>query len=168
MKVTLDWLNDYVNTDGVSPQQLADHLTMLGLEVDSVEELFQELAPLKTALIISAEPLPDTEHLSLCQVAVGDETHQIICGAPNARAGLVTCVALPGTVLPDGTKIKKSKIRGVHSYGMLCSELELGLSQEHTGIMELPVDTGHGLSFIETLGLNDTLIEVDLTPNRPD
>ncbi|MBC8208856.1 MAG: phenylalanine--tRNA ligase subunit beta [Desulfobulbaceae bacterium] len=168
MKVTLDWLNEYVNTDGISPQEIADHLTMLGLEVDSVEELFQELAPLKTALIVTAEPHPDADKLTLCQVSVGDETHQIVCGAPNARAGLVTCVALPGTILPDGLKIKKSKIRGVKSNGMLCSERELGLSQDHTGIMELPAGTDHGLGLLEALDLNDILIEVDLTPNRPD
>jgi phenylalanyl-tRNA synthetase beta chain len=168
MKFTLNWLQEYVNTDGISTAEIADHLTMLGLEVDAVTEVFAELAPLKTALILSASPLPDSDHLQVCEVAVGNETLQIVCGAPNARKGLVTAVALPGTVLPGGMKIKASKVRGVASSGMLCSERELGLSTEHSGIMELPAGTPHGESFIKTTGLADTMIEVDLTPNRPD
>jgi len=168
MKFTIDWLNEYVDTDGFTPAELADHLTMLGLEVDAVTEMFQDLAPIKTALLVSVERHPDADSLSLCQVAVGAETLQIVCGAPNARAGLVSAIALPGTTLPGGIKIKKSKVRGIESFGMLCSERELGLSTGHSGIMELPADTPHGQSFIEALGLNDTLVEVDLTPNRPD
>lgn len=168
MKFTLDWLNQYVDTEGLTAEQLADHLTMLGLEVDAVLPLFQDLAALKTARIITAVPHPEADRLTLCQVAVGTETLQIVCGAPNARAGLATVVALPGTILPGNVKIKKSKVRGVESCGMLCSERELGLSDSHSGIMELPEDTEHGLSFIQVIGLEDTLIEVDLTPNRSD
>jgi phenylalanyl-tRNA synthetase beta chain len=168
MKFTLNWLQEYVNTDGLSAAEIADHLTMLGLEVDAVTEVFAELAPLKTALILSASPLPDSDHLQVCEVAVGNENLQIVCGAPNARKGLVTPVALPGTILPGGMKIKASKVRGVASSGMLCSERELGLSTEHAGIMELPPDTPHGESFVQMTGLADTMIEVDLTPNRPD
>ena len=168
MKFTIDWLNEYVNTDGITPVELADHLTMLGLEVDAVTELFQELAPIKTALVLSVDRHPDADTLSLCQVAVGAETLQIVCGAPNVRPGLAVAIALPGTTLPGGVKIKKSKVRGIESCGMLCSERELGLSTSHSGIMELPADTPHGQSFIQALGLNNTLVEVDLTPNRPD
>lgn len=168
MKFTIDWLNEYVSTDGFTPAELADHLTMLGLEVDAVTELFQELAELKTALVVSVARHPDADNLSLCQVAVGAETLQIVCGAPNVRPGLATAIALPGTTLPGGVKIKKSKVRGVESFGMLCSERELGLSSSHSGIMELPAETPHGQSLIQVLGLNDTLVEVDLTPNRPD
>jgi len=168
MKFTIDWLNEYVNTDGITPAALADHLTMLGLEVDAVTELFQELAPVKTALVQSVDRHPDADNLSLCQVAVGSEILQIVCGAPNVRPGLATAIALPGVTLPGGIKIKKSKVRGVESFGMLCSERELGLSTGHSGIMELPEGTPHGQSFIDVLGLNDTLVEVDLTPNRPD
>ncbi len=168
MKFTIDWLNEYVNTDGITPAALADHLTMLGLEVDAVTELFQELAAVKTALVLSVDRHPDADTLSLCQVAVGAETLQIVCGAPNVRPGLATAIALPGTTLPGGIKIKKSKVRGVESFGMLCSERELGLSTGHGGIMELPDGTPHGQSLIQTLGLDDTLVEVDLTPNRPD
>ncbi len=168
MKFTIDWLNEYVDTDGFTPAQLAEHLTMLGLEVDAVTDIFQELAAIQTALVISVDRHPDADTLSLCQVAVGAETLQIVCGAPNVRPGLAVAIALPGTTLPDGMKIKKSKVRGIESFGMLCSERELGLSTGHSGIMELPADTPHGQSFIQALGLNDTLVEVDLTPNRPD
>lgn len=168
MKFTIDWLNEYVNTDGITPAELADHLTMLGLEVDAVTVLFQELAAVQTALVLFVDRHPDADTLSLCQVAVGAETLQIVCGAPNVRPGLATAIALPGTTLPGGVKIKKSKVRGVESFGMLCSERELGFSTGHSGIMELPDGTPHGQSFIQTLGLDDTLVEVDLTPNRPD
>jgi phenylalanyl-tRNA synthetase beta chain len=168
MKFTRDWLQTYVDTDGLSTEQLAEHLTMLGLEVDSVEELHSDLANLKTGLILKAEKHPDADKLQVCEVQIGDQTHQIVCGAPNARAGLNVVVALPGTTLPGDFKIKKSKVRGVESLGMICSERELGLSTNHDGIMELPEDTQHGQSFIEAMGLADTMIEVDLTPNRPD
>ena len=168
MKFTRNWLQNYVDIDGLPSEKLADHLTMLGLEVDSVEPLFEDLSQLKTGLVVSAEQHPDADKLTLCQVQIGDEIHQIVCGAPNVRQGLTVVVALPGTILPGDFKIKASKIRGVKSAGMICSERELGLSNNHDGIMELPAGIDHGLSFREALGLDDTFIEVDLTPNRPD
>jgi len=168
MKFTRDWLQNYIDTDGLSNEQLADHLTMLGLEVDSVEQLYQDLAPLMTGHILSAEKHPDADKLQVCEVQIGDDVHQIVCGAPNARTGLNVVVALPGVTLPGNFKIKKAKVRGVASAGMICSERELGLSEDHNGIMELPEDIAHGQSFIEAMGLADTMIEVDLTPNRPD
>jgi len=168
MKFTIDWLKEYVDIKDLSPEALADHLTMLGLEVDSVTPVFPELASLKTARVISVEAHPNADKLHLCEVAVGDETLSIVCGAPNVRKDLVTAIALVGTVMPDGTKIKASKVRGVKSFGMLCSERELGLSESHTGIMELPAELVHGIPLLEALGLDDLLVEVDLTPNRPD
>jgi phenylalanyl-tRNA synthetase beta chain len=168
MKFTLDWLQEYVDTGDLSPDALAEHLTMLGLEVDSVTPLFPELRGLKTARILTAEPHPNADKLQLCEVAVGEETFTIVCGAPNARKDLVTALAPVGTIMPDGTKIKASKVRGIKSFGMLCSESELGLSESHDGIMELPEDTQHGLSLRSALGIDDLLVEVDLTPNRPD
>ncbi|KJR99781.1 MAG: phenylalanyl-tRNA synthetase subunit beta [Desulfobulbaceae bacterium BRH_c16a] len=168
MKLTLDWLQNYVDIAGLSPDGLAGHLTMLGLEVDAVTPLYRELAPLKTGMVVAAERHPDADKLTVCQVQIGDTTHQIVCGAPNVRKGLAVVVALPGTVLPGDFKIGKSKIRGVESFGMICSERELGLSNAHDGIMELPEGVQHGRSFIEAMGLNDTFVEVDLTPNRPD
>ncbi|WP_457576061.1 phenylalanine--tRNA ligase subunit beta, partial [Desulfomarina sp.] len=153
---------------GLSPEQLADKLTMLGLEVDSIVPLYQELAPLKTGKVISCEKHPNADKLSLCHVDVGDNTVQIVCGAPNVRKDLAVVVVLPGTTLPGNFKIKKSKVRGIESFGMICSEKELGLSEDHDGIMELPEGTEPGRSFIEAMGLNDIMVEVDLTPNRPD
>ena len=168
MKLTRNWLNTYVDLDGITNEELADHLTMLGLEVDSVEDLYQDLAGLMTGHIVTAKPHPDADKLQVCEVRIGDDLHQIVCGAPNARAGLNVVVALPGITLPGDFKIKKAKVRGVESAGMICSERELGLSEDHTGIMELPDNVTHGQSFIEVMGLADTMIEVDLTPNRPD
>jgi phenylalanyl-tRNA synthetase beta chain len=168
MKFTINWLKEYVDTGDLSPEALAEHLTMLGLEVDSVTPLLPELAKLQTAKVLSVEAHPNADSLHLCEVVVGEETLSIVCGAPNVRKDLVTAIALVGTVMPDGTKIKASKVRGVKSFGMLCSERELGLSDSHTGIMELAADTEHGLPLLEALGLDDLLVEVDLTPNRPD
>jgi len=168
MKLTLNWLQKYVDLSDVSPDKLAEHLTMLGLEVDAVTPLYDELSSLLTGHVLSAEKHPNADKLSLCQVQVGEETHQIVCGAPNVRQGLSVVVALPGTVLPGNFKIKKSKIRGIESFGMICSERELGLSNEHDGIMELPDTIEHGISFIQAMELEDTFVEVDLTPNRPD
>ena len=168
MKLTLDWLQNYVDISGVTPSELADHLTMLGLEVDAVTPLYEELSPLKTGLVVAAERHPDADKLTVCQVQIGDTTHQIVCGAPNVRKDLNVVVALPGTLLPGDMKISKSKIRGVESFGMICSERELGLSTAHDGIMELPAEAGHGQAFIQAMGLADTFVEVDLTPNRPD
>ncbi|MBW1637153.1 MAG: phenylalanine--tRNA ligase subunit beta [Deltaproteobacteria bacterium] len=168
MKFTLNWLQNYVDTADLSPDQLAEKLTMLGLEVDSVTPLYQELSALKTGLVLSCEKHPNADKLSLCQVSIGEETLQIVCGAPNVRKGLAVVIATTGTTLPGNFKIKKSKVRGLESFGMICSESELGLSEEHDGIMELPEGTGVGQSFITALGLDDTFIEVDLTPNRPD
>ncbi len=168
MKFTLNWLQQYVEIADIAVETLAEDLTMLGLEVDSVTPLHEGLSSLKTAHVVATEPHPDADTLTLCQVAVGDESLQIVCGAPNVRSGLSVVIALPGTTLPGNVKIKKSKVRGVESQGMLCSERELGLGDDHSGIIELPDGTPHGQSFLEHAGLKDTLIEVDLTPNRPD
>lgn len=168
MKFTLNWLQEYVKLDNPDPEELADKLTMLGLEVDAVEPLFEDLASLKTAQVISAEPHPNADKLTLCKVLVGEQELQVVCGAPNVRKDLSVVIALPGTTLPGNFKIKKSKVRGVESQGMICSEQELELSEDHTGIMELPAGTPHGHSFLNISELKDTLVEVDLTPNRPD
>ncbi len=168
MKFTIDWLKNYVDTDGLSPEDIAENLTMLGLEVDGVVNLFEELSSIKIAKIIEASPHPNADTLQLCKVAVGNEELEIVCGAPNARKDLVTAVALVGTVLPGGLKIKKSKVRGIVSHGMLCSEKELGLSEESDGIIELSPEIEHGLQFIKAANLQDIQVEVDLTPNRSD
>jgi len=168
MKFTLSWLNQFIATEGLTAAQIADNLTMLGLEVDSVTPLFAELEPIITARIATVDKHPDADKLTVCSVDAGTQTIQVVCGAPNVRAGMVTALALPGVKLPDGTKIKKSKVRGVASAGMLCSARELGLSTDHQGLIVLDDQLAAGLSLVDALGLRDTVIEVDLTPNRPD
>jgi len=168
MKFTLKWLKEYVSIDGLSSEQLADKLTMLGLEVEIVKDMSQGLEGILTAKIISVKKHPDADRLTLCDVEVGNETVQVVCGAPNARQGLVTAIAMPGVTLPNGMKIKKAKVRGRESYGMLCAEDELGLSNDHSGIIEIKKDVETGIELINALGLDDVMVEIDLTPNRPD
>ncbi len=167
MKFTLNWLKEYVDF-AINAGEIADRLTMAGLEVDSVDELFAELADnVRVARIDAVRPHPKADRLVLCDVLVGLDKIQVVCGAPNARPGMLTPVALPGAVLPGG-KIKKGKIRGEISEGMLCSARDLGISEDHQGLMELGPALQPGDLLVEALGLVDTLIDVDLTPNRPD
>ncbi len=168
MKFTLSWLSEYVSIDGLSPEQMADRLTMLGLEVDAVQKLYEGLEGIVTAKVLSVQKHPNADRLTLCEVEVGDETVPVVCGAPNVRQGMVTAIARPGVCLPDGHKIKKAKVRGQVSLGMLCSWRELGISEDHTGIMELDSGLASGISLVQALDLDDTMIEIDLTPNRPD
>jgi len=167
MKFTLNWLKEYIDLD-LPVEAVTDRLTMLGLEVDNVAELYRELEPIKVAKITAVRAHPEADRLVLCDVSLGSEEFQVVCGAPNAKPGLLTPIALPGATLPSGMKVKKAAIRGQESSGMLCSEKDLGISEDHSGIMELPSTVRAGETFIEALGLKDTLIEVDLTPNRPD
>ncbi len=141
---------------------------MAGLEVDGVEPAAADFSGVVVAEILEATQHPDADKLQLCTVSNGTETTEIVCGAPNARAGLKVACAEVGAVLPGNFKIRKAKLRGVVSMGMLCSESELGLSDESDGIMELPDDAKPGLDFRDYLGLNDQCIDVDLTPNRGD
>lgn len=167
MKFTVNWLKQYVDFD-LSAPELADRLTMLGLEVDAVTPLYESLESIKVAKVINITKHPQADKLTLCDVQVGPEQKRVVCGAPNVRPGMLTAIALPGVTMPGGFKIKKSKLRGEVSEGMLCSEKELGLNDSHAGIMELPESCLDGQSLLEALELADTLIEVDLTPNRPD
>ena len=168
MKFTLSWLSSFVSIEDISPAALAEKLTMLGLEVDAVTPLYQGLDRIITAKVTSVQKHPNADRLSLCEVDAGEETVQVVCGAPNVYQGMVTAMARPGVRLPDGMKIKKAKVRGEQSLGMLCSTRELGLSEDHSGIMELDGELAAGIPLTEALGLDDTMIEVDLTPNRPD
>ncbi|HBI14179.1 MAG TPA: phenylalanine--tRNA ligase subunit beta [Desulfobulbaceae bacterium] len=168
MKLTFKWLNEYVNLDGLSAEQIADRLTMLGLEVDAVVHMAGGLEGLRTARIRKVLPHPDADRLTVCEVEVGAELIQVVCGAPNAREGLLTAIARPGVILPNGMKIRKAKVRGQESLGMLCSAKELGLSEEHRGILEISGDIDSGVDLVQALGLDDVMIEIDLTPNRPD
>lgn len=168
MKFTLSWLGEYVSLDALTPEELSDRLTMLGLEVDAVQPLYKGLDGIVTAKVLSVKKHPNADRLSLCEVEVGDDVVPIVCGAPNVRKGLVTAIARPGVRLPDGHKIKKAKVRGEVSMGMLCSWRELGISEDHTGILEIHDTVPSGTSLIEFLSLSDTMVEVDLTPNRSD
>lgn len=167
MKFTINWLKNYLDFD-LSAQALADRLTMLGLEVDSVTNLYPDLTGIRVARIVAIQPHPNADRLQLCDVDDGEGVRRVVCGAPNARAGLVTALAMPGTVMPGGLVIAAAKIRGEASTGMLCSASELGIGGAKSGIMDLPVDLLPGQPLVEALGLRDTMVEVDLTPNRPD
>ena len=168
MKFTLSWLADHIDTDA-PVDKIADTLTAIGLEVESVEDKAKALAPFTVAYVVSAEKHPNADKLRVCIVDTGKEKLQVVCGAPNARAGMKGVFAHAGVTIPGtGVELKKSSIRGVESNGMLCSEREMGLSQEHDGIIDLPEDAPVGEPFAKFMGLTDPVIEIKLTPNRPD
>ena len=168
MNISTTWLREWVNPD-VSDEVLAEKLTMAGLEVDGIAPVAPPFDGVVIGQVVSCEKHPDADKLSLCQVDVGQSDNlQIICGAPNVRHGLKVVVATVGSKLPNGLKIKKAKLRGVESCGMLCSETELGISDSHDGIMELSTDAPLGESIRIHLDLDDQIIELDITPNRGD
>ena len=168
MNVTLNWLKTYIDFE-FSPSELADRLTMLGVEVESVKQLGAELEGVIVGSVTSIRPHPNADKLVLCQVDTGGtEELQIVCGAPNVREGMLAPVATIGATLPVGLTIKRAKLRGETSQGMLCSEKELGLSDDAAGLMELPTDTHLGIPLSEALGLDDVVFELEITPNRPD
>ena len=170
MDISRNWLAQYVAIDCDIPT-LCDKLTMAGIEVEAVESAGTVPAGVVVGRILERKPHPDSDHMSVCRVDVGQgEPIQIVCGAPNCDAGNVVPVATIGTVFhtPEGDfKIKKSKLRGVESMGMMCSEKELGLSDNHEGLMILDSSLKLGTP-VETLFPGDTRIEVEVTPNRPD
>jgi len=172
MKFTLSWLASHLETDAPL-SEITDALTDLGLEVESVEDRGAGLAAFTIGKVLEAAPHPDADRLRVCQVATADGETQIICGAPNARAGITVVIAKPGVYVPGiDTTIGVGKIRGVESHGMMCSEREMELSDEHDGIIELP--SGEvGERFVDWLATHDPskidpVIEIAITPNRPD
>ena len=168
MNVTLNWLKTYIDFD-FSAAELADRLTMLGIEVESIKELGTVLNGVVVGKVTGISPHPNADKLVLCQVDIGEEeTLQIVCGAPNAHEGMFAPVATIGTDLPTGISIKRAKLRGEESHGMLCSEKELGISEDAAGLMELSSDLPIGTPLTEALGLDDTIFELEITPNRPD
>lgn len=168
MNVTLNWLKTYIEFD-FSAEELADRLTMLGIEVESIKELGTALKGVVVGKVNSIRPHPNADKLVLCQVDIGEEdTLQIVCGAPNVREGMFAPVATIGTDLPTGISIKRAKLRGEESHGMLCSEKELKISDDASGLMELSSDLTIGTGFTDALGLDDTVFELEITPNRPD
>lgn len=168
MKFTLSWLKEHLDTEA-SLAEIVETLTMVGLEVEHVDNPAEKFAPFKVALVEKAEQHPNADRLRVCLVNTGSETVQVVCGAPNARAGMKGVFAPAGTTVPGtGLLLTASKIRGVESNGMLVSEREMGLSDEHQGIIDLPADTELGTPFAQVMGLDDPLIEIAVTPNRPD
>ena len=168
MKFTLSWLKDHLDTDA-SLDEIVEKLTMIGLEVESVDDK-AVLKPFVIAKVLSAEQHPDADRLRVLSVDTGTgDPVQVVCGAPNARAGLIGAFAAPGTYVPGiDVSLSIGKIRGVESHGMMCSERELELSDEHNGIIELPEDAPVGVSYATWAKLDDAVIEINLTPNRPD
>lgn len=167
MKFSENWLREWVNPS-LSSAELDEQLSLAGLEVDSRTPVAGEFNGVVVGEILSAEQHPNADKLRVCQVSNGQETVQVICGAPNARAGIKVAFAQVGALLPGNFKIKKAKLRGEESHGMLCSEQELEMSDSHEGIMELAADAPLGVDVREFLQLNDQVFDVDLTPNRSD
>ena len=168
MLLSTDWLKEDYGID-LPPQLLAERLTMAGLEVDSMTTAAPPFSGVVVAQVLTLNPHPDADKLRVATVNSGTgEALQIVCGAPNVAVGVKVPLATIGAVLPGDLRIKKSKLRGVESFGMLCSARELGLSDEHAGLLILPEDTPVGADIREYLRLNDTIIDIDLTPNRAD
>src|SRR6266849_8114013 len=169
MKFTLAWLREHLDTEA-SLDEIVDRLTMIGLEVERVEDKAKELGAFIVTRVISAERHPNADRLRVCMVDTGaGPPVQVVCGAPNARAGMKGVFAPPGTHIPGtGLDLEVGTIRGVESRGMLCSPRELKLSEDHEGIIELPADALVGKKFADLIGLDDPVIEINLTPNRPD
>lgn len=171
----MSWFNDYTDISGVTPKQYSDALTMSGSKVEGVESLGAEIENVVVAKVLECEPHPDSDHLSVCKVDAGTgEVLQIVCGAPNVKAGIKVPAALHGAKLPGGVKIKKGKLRGVESNGMLCSHDELGLSdadlgyEPEYGILILDDSLEIGTDIRDVFGLNENVVEFEITSNRPD
>ncbi|MDR3374801.1 MAG: phenylalanine--tRNA ligase subunit beta, partial [Ancalomicrobiaceae bacterium] len=169
MKFTLSWLKDHLDTTA-SLETIVDTLTMIGLEVEGVEDRAKALAPFVTAYVVSAVQHPNADRLRVCMVDIGSgEPIQVVCGAPNARTGMKSVFSPPGTYIPGkAITLGIGAIRGVESRGMLCSEAELELSEDHDGIIDLPADAPIGVSYPVYAGLADPVIDINLTPNRAD
>ena len=168
MLLSLNWLREFVPYDG-PVDTLADRLTMLGLEVEGISRPFAACAKVVTGHVLTRDKHPDADKLSVCTVDVGEASPlQIVCGAANVASGLYVPVARIGTALPNGLTIKKSKIRGVESFGMICSELELGLADKSEGILVLEGAPAPGQTLAAAMGLDDVVLEIGITPNRAD
>lgn len=169
MLLSLAWLREFTPYTG-TPQELADRLTMLGLEIEDIYNPFAEIMGVVVGRVLTCTPHPDSDHLSCCTVDVGgEEALPIVCGAPNVAAGQLVPVALEGQALPGGVTIKKGRIRGQESRGMICSESELGLAETRSGgILVLPEESSVGASMVDALHLDTCVLDVSITPNRAD
>lgn len=173
MNLPMSWLNDYMDID-VTPKEYSDRMTMSGSKVEGFENMGENVQNVVAGKVLTCEDHPDSDHLHVCTVDAGTgEVLQIVCGAPNVKAGIIVPTALVGATLPDG-KIKKGKLRGVESFGMLCSHDELGITEDmlgyepEYGILILPDDTPVGKDIRDIFGMNETVVEFEITSNRPD
>jgi phenylalanyl-tRNA synthetase beta chain len=167
MKVSLSWLKEYVSIE-LEPEALADALTMAGLEVEAMWDRYAYLENIRVCRVLDVQPHPNADKLTCCTVDAGSGPISVVCGAPNVRKDMLAALALPGAELPNGMEIKKSKIRGETSEGMLCSAGELALDEDGSGIMSLPEEAVVGTPLHQALNLSDMVFEIGLTPNRPD
>lgn len=167
MRLNVDWLRDWVDTE-LNPAEIADCLTIAGHEVSSIEPVTGNIEGLVVGQIVSVKPHPDADRLVICQVNDGRKEHTVVCGAPNATNNLKAPFAPVGALLPGDIKIKRTKLRGIMSSGMLCSSKELGLSENSSGLLVLPEDAPTGKSIKEYLRLDDSILDLELTPNRGD
>lgn len=168
MRISIQWLQDWLQIDE-TPEQLGRRLTMAGLELDAIEPAAPAFSGVRVGRVTKVEPHPDADRLRVCQVEAGEaDPLTIVCGAPNVHEGMIAPVALVGAVLPGHFRVKQSRLRGVASEGMLCSARELGLAEDAAGLLVLPADLEVGADLRVALGLDDQILEVDLTPNRAD
>jgi len=168
MKFSLPWLKDHLETEATA-EEISEKLTSLGLEVDSVEYRGGDLAAFTVAEIVGLRRHPDAERLNLCEIDTGKDKLEVVCGAPNVHLGMKAVLAAVGTVIPEsGQALKRAKIRGVESQGMLCSARELGLGEDHDGIIDLPKETVVGRPVTEAIAVEGPVIDIDITPNRGD
>ncbi|MDL1870667.1 phenylalanine--tRNA ligase subunit beta [Deltaproteobacteria bacterium PRO3] len=167
MKASVNWIKEFVKVEA-DAQTVADRLTRAGLEIEGLHAQGKGLEKVVTATLLKVDKHPQADRLTLCEVRTGAQVHQIVCGAKNHKAGDKVALALPGARLPNGMEIQETVIRKVKSGGMLCSEKELGFAAESEGILILPPETPEGVPLAEALGLDDTILEVNVTPNRGD
>ena len=168
MRVPVGWLKEYCDP-GTSAEEIADTLTMSGLKLERLHRVgVGDPEQFVVGEVLSAEPHPDADRLTVCSVNVGDGTQTIVCGAPNVAAGQKVAVALPGAVMPDGSTLGKAKLRGVESHGMILAEDEVGIGEDHEGIMVLAEHAEVGVPLAEHLPIVDEVLELEITPNRPD
>jgi len=167
MLISLKWLRDYIDVE-LTPEEIADKLTMAGLEVDSIDRISPAFSGVVVAKILSIKPHPNADKLSLCEVSTGAKTFPVVCGAQNIHAGDIVPLATVGATIPGGYTIKSSRLRGELSEGMLCSEEELGIGEDTSGIMILPDTFTLGEDLAVALDLEDVTLEISITPNRAD
>ncbi|MDP4193047.1 MAG: phenylalanine--tRNA ligase subunit beta, partial [Bacteroidota bacterium] len=169
MKISLNWIKNYVDLSGISTDDITDKLTISGLEVEDIEDKAKLFDNFVVGYVKERKKHPNADKLSVCIVSTGEEDLNVVCGAPNVAAGQKIAFAKIGAVVPNGGfKITKAKLRGEVSMGMICSANELGISDDHSGIMVLDPSLPAGMPLAEALGLNDVVFELGITPNRPD